>query len=201
MLSDFIPQAVQQRIRYFIDEIFLPNAITVWPGQPPKEMEDGPWGEGGWWCWKPCESPVTAGDILELEEKIGAPLPPLFRAWFMYKCVLMTDFGWIRLPDVISDDPFQWMWLNVEMMDSQAEYFRGRNIVPFADDGNDAGPVCFDLTRPLPDGDYPVLLFDHEMLDRPDYKGIEIAASFSDLLQKIEDGILEFIRERDLPQQ
>ena len=37
---------------------------------------------------------------LALEERAGAPFPPLFRGWLMYKCLLMTDFGFdlFRLP-------------------------------------------------------------------------------------------------------
>src|SRR5262245_15401963 len=98
MLSPLIPQPVQYRIRRFVDEAFLPRAVTIAVG-PPREMIDGEPVGDGWVPWKAVESPVTDEDIADLEAAIGAPLPPLFRAYLMYKCLLMTDFGMVRLPE------------------------------------------------------------------------------------------------------
>jgi hypothetical protein len=54
-------------------------------------MVDGPRTASGWVPWKPVVSPVTEADIQAVEKVIGAPLPPLFRAWLTYKCLLMTN--------------------------------------------------------------------------------------------------------------
>jgi hypothetical protein len=74
---------------------------------------------------------------------------------------------------------------------NQQPYFRPRRVVPFAD-CNDIGPLCFDLARPLRDGDYPVVLFDHELLPRAEYTGKPYADSFAALLDWIEADMLSY---------
>ena len=194
MLSSLVSDAAQRRIRQFVDEVFLPRAVLIRPGAPP-DMIDGPPNESGWVPWKPVPSPVTDADILALEVSAGAPFPPLFRGWLMYKCLLMTDFGFdlFQLPETPSDDPLAAIRRYIGIMDSQP-YFRPRRVVPFTSDGNDVGPLCFDLNHPLADGDYPVVLFDHELLDRSDYSGRPFADSFAAMLDMAEASMLSFDR-------
>jgi hypothetical protein len=109
----------------------------------------------------------------------------------MYKCLLMTDFGLFQLPETPSDNPLRDVASYIGIMDSQP-YFRSRRVVPFASDCNDEGPLCFDLNRPLPDGEYPVVLFDHELLHRPDYVGRTFADSFGAMLDMAETDMLSF---------
>jgi SMI1 / KNR4 family (SUKH-1) len=192
MLSSLVPEPAQRRIRQSVDEVFLPRAVLIRPGAPP-DMVDGPPNESGWVPWKPVSSPVTDSDILALEKVVGAPFPPLFRGWLMYKCLLMTDFGFdlFRLPETPSDKPLKGIRGYIGIMDSQP-YFRPRRVVPFASDGNDVGPLCFDINRPLADGDYPVVLFDHELLHRPEYTGRPFADSFGAMLDMAEASMLSY---------
>jgi hypothetical protein len=192
MLSSLVPESAQRRIRQFVDDVFLPRAVLLRPGAPP-DMIDGPPNKSGWVPWKAVPSPVTDADILALEEVAGAPFPPLFRGWLMYKCLLMTDFGFdlFRLPETPSDDPLGDIRGYIAMMDSQP-YFRPRRVVPFASDGDDVGPLCFDLTRPLPNGDYPVVLFDHELLHQPQHSGRPFAESFGGMLDMAEASMLSY---------
>ena len=192
MLSSLVPEPAQRRIRQFVDEVFLPRAVLECPGTPP-DMIDGLADESGWIPWKAVPSPVTDSDILALEAAAGAPFPPLFRAWLMYKCLLMTDFGVFRLPETPSDDPLREIAGYIGIMDSQP-YFRPRGVVPFASDSNDVGPLCFDINRPLSDGDYPVVLFDHELLDRPEYIGRPFADSFGAMLEMAEASMRSYDR-------
>jgi len=97
----------------------------------------------------------------------------------------MTDFGTLSLPETPSNDPLAEFRRFVSLLDSQP-MFRKRGVVPFASDGDGIGPLCFDFKRRLPDGDCPVLLFDHELLSRPDYLGMHFAESFSSLLDRLE---------------
>jgi hypothetical protein len=190
MLSPLVPKWAQDRIRRFVDEVFLPRAVTI-GGDVPLEMIAGPADKFGWVPWKAVDSPVTDADILEVEEVIGAPLPSLFRAYLMYKCLLMTDFGILRLPETPYNHPLGPFLLYVRIMDEQP-YFRPRRVVPFGSDDNGVGPLCFDLKRPLADGDYPVLLYDHELLHRPEYAGRPWSASFAELLDRVEADLLSF---------
>ena len=190
MLSSLIPQPAQVRIRRFVDEVFLLRAVTIIPVAP-REMIDGPPNSSGWVPWKALDSPVTDADILAIEQVIGAPLPPLFRAWLMYKCLLMTDFGILSLPETPFDDPLRPFRHYVRIMDQQP-YFRPRRMVPFGSDGNGVGPLCFDINHPLACGDYPVVLFDHELLHRPAYSGRPFADSFAALLDRVEANMLSY---------
>jgi hypothetical protein len=194
MLSSLVPEPAQRRIRRFVDEVFLPRAVLIRPGAPPG-MIDGPPDNDGWIPWKPVPSPVADADVLALEEAAGAPFPPLFRGWLMYKCLLMTDFGFdlFRLPETPSDDPLGDIWGYIGIMDSQP-YFRPRRVVPFASDGNGVGPLCFDLNSPLADGDYAVVLFDHELLHRHEYAGRPFANSFGAMLDMAEASMLSYDR-------
>lgn len=190
MLSSLVPDAAQRRILQFVDEVFLPRAVLIRPDAP-ADMIDGAPSESGWVPWKPVPSPVTDADILALEAAAGAPFPPLFRAWLMYKCLLMTDFGDFRLPETPSDDPLGDIAGYLAVMESHP-YFRTRGFVPFASDSNDVGPLCFDLNRSRADGDYPVVLFDHELLHRPEYNGQQFADSFSAMLDMAEASMLSY---------
>ncbi|MES2568615.1 MAG: SMI1/KNR4 family protein [Verrucomicrobiota bacterium] len=190
MLSALVPESAQRRIRQFVDEVFLPRAVLLRPGAP-VDMVDGPPDASGWVPWKPVPSPVTDADILAVEHVAGAPFPPLFRGWLMYKCLLMTDCGLVRLPETSSDDPLHQIREYVGIMDSQP-YFRPRRVLPFGSDGNDVGPLCFDLSRPRPDGDYPVILFDHKLLHRPEYAERPFADSFGALLDMLEADMRSF---------
>jgi hypothetical protein len=184
MLSALVSEEAQWRIRNFVDEVFLPRAVLLHPGVP-TNMIDGPPNSSGWIPWKPILSPVSDAEILDLEAVAGAPFPPLFRGWLMYKCLLMTDFGLLRLPETPSDDPLREIRRLIGIMDSQP-CFRPRRVIPFGHDGNDTGPLCFDLNRPLPDGDYPIILYDHELLGDLDYPGELFAESFAALLDLLE---------------
>jgi hypothetical protein len=190
MLTSLIPQWAQDRIRSFVDEVFLPRAVTI-AVEPPAAMVAGDPVDGDWFPWKAVDSPVSDGDILQLEKAIGAPLPPLFRAYLMYKCLLMTDFGILSLPKTPADDPLGAFRRYVVMMDEEP-CFRPRGFVPFAQDGNDGGPLNFDVRRPTPQGDYPVIYTDHELLHRPDYQGQQRWASFEELLEALEADMRSF---------
>src|SRR4051812_12232522 len=69
MLTALVPAPAQRRIHRFVDEVFLPRAVTVTPGGPP-DMVQGPPDASGWRPWRPLDSPVTDADIFELEAVI-----------------------------------------------------------------------------------------------------------------------------------
>jgi hypothetical protein len=190
MLSDLISEETLHRIHHFVDKVFLPRAVMIRPSVP-AAMVDGSPNSDGWVPWKAIESPVTDEDISLFEGNIGATLPPLFRAYLMYKCLLMTDFGIVRLPEIPADYPLEPFGQLLGLLEDNSN-LRHRRLVPFAQDGNDAGPLCFDVGRRLPDGDCPVLLMDHELYDQPDYSGLVLAGSFAELLDRIEKDMLSF---------
>ena len=70
------------------------------------------------------------------------------------------DWRGVRLPALPCDDPLGELKQQLEAWSALLD----AGYVAFAEDGNDAGPLCFDFFNRLPDGDCPIVLFDHEHL-------------------------------------
>jgi hypothetical protein len=187
VLTSLISLRDQKRIMEFV-EISIRTGATVALGVPP-EMADGPTDEYGWTPWKPIDSPVGEKEIFALEAYARAKLPPLFRAYLMYKCLLMTDFGIIRLPSIPSDRPLHDLLLYVRLLETEP-YWREHSYLPFGSDGNDGGPICFDTKRPTTDHDYPVVFVDRDLAGRPGYTGVVRWPSFAALLDVLQKRML-----------
>lgn len=187
MLSSLIPLPEQLRIKRFVD-VFIERCTDI-AVVVPAVMRAGPPNSDGWTPWKPVDSPVTDIDVLSLENEFEIKFPPLFRAYLMYKCLLMTDFE-VVLPETPFDDPLGNLRGYLELRSDA--FFRERGLVPFAHDSNDAGPVCFDTRKPQLDGDLPVVLVDHGLMQNRSYNGKVIAASFAELLDRIEQTLLSY---------
>jgi len=177
----------QKRIARFIDDVVLPRANPL-PGVP-AELR-GEWSSGdGWFSWIAVPSPITEKDLDAIEHNIGTTLPPLFRAYFLYKQILDGDCGIVRLPDMMPPAP-------IGNLKSQMAVFsdcRSRQhhaLLPFANDGNDGGPICFKTDEPTTSGDYPIYFTDHERLADPTYSGERRWDSFEQLIDVLEVDIL-----------
>ncbi len=126
----------------------------------PEVMMNGSIDSEGYVLWKMIPSTVKERDVTGIEKDLPGPFPPLFRAYLTARHTLgMDDFD---LPSLPSDNPLREL----------AAVIKGWSVllpsgyVPFADNaGGDTGPICFDLRQRLPDGDCPVVLFDHDKLN------------------------------------
>ena len=136
------------------------------PGKVPDSMLDPSVpAHGDWVGWKPVPSTVTDEDLNALERETGLPFPPLYRDFLKYlHFVDLTEVG-IRFERHMCHN-----WRET----LRREYFRsslrprilGVGLIPFGDETQrDAGYACFDTRRRLPDGDCPVVFWDHEWLD------------------------------------
>jgi len=179
----------QERIRHFIDDIVLPRANPL-PGVP--EELRGDWSsDDGWYSWKAIPSPVSWNDLAALEQRFGIKFPPLFSAYFLYKQILDGDYGIVRMPDMRPPSPLQ------ELESQMMIYFKSpslqaHNLIPFGQDGNDGGPICFKTDLPTPEGDYPVYFTDHERLSDSKYAGEERWGSFESLITAIEADMISY---------
>lgn len=170
-----------------IDEVVLPNAGPL-PGVPP-DLRGDPFLDDDWFYWTAVPSPVTADDLDDLEQQYRVSLPPLFREYFLYKQILDGDFGIVRMPDMCPPDPLA--SLKSQMSEfSNCEALQNHALLPFAQDGNDGGPICFKTDEPTLYGDYPVYFTDHELLLRPTYSGEKCWDSFEHLIGDIRASIL-----------
>lgn len=179
----------QKRIAHFIDEVVLPRANPL-PGVPPELR--GAWSsDDGWFSWIAIPSPISVKDWNVFEQSIGVVFPPLFRAYFLYKQILDGDYGFVRLPDMSPPDPLD------NLKSQMAVFFDCKSLqhhalLPFGQDGNDGGPLCFKTDEPTPEGDYPIYFTDHELLADPAYSGERRWNSFEHLIDELEAHILSY---------
>ena len=136
--------------------------LMFWPGKLPEAMRDPVIPAT---CdavaWKPIASTVTDLELDDLEREIGLAFPPLYRDFLKYlHFVNLTETG-IRFEPHLCDS-----WRDtlhtVYFKSWPRERILDIGLLPFGDESfMDAGPVCFDTRSRLPDGDCPVVFWDH----------------------------------------
>ena len=183
MKTFLIAEKDRQRIARFVD-VFVSTTASVAVGVP-DDMRVGVANSGGWATWKPVSSRISEPQLEALEAQIHMAFPPLFKALLLDRCLLMTDFV-VRLPRTPSDAPLRELRRSLRLVEDDS-YFSTHGYLPFGDDSNDAGPVCFDTTRRLPDGDCPIVVVDHERIGEPGYAGTVEWPSFAALIDEIEE--------------
>ncbi|AKF05473.1 SMI1/KNR4 family protein [Sandaracinus amylolyticus] len=129
-------------------------------GGVPPAMWDGEPDPSGWVRWRATEPRVAPGDLQRVEERIGAKLPPLVRAWLSTSSIGPLESERLRLPALWSDSPLRDL---ESLLDAWSPLERAGFVV-IGEDGNDAGPLCIDLAARDEWGDARVVAFDHEAL-------------------------------------
>jgi len=178
MLSNNISKHDRELIEKFVD-VFIAHAGKGYALDVPESMKVGETDEDGWAEWKP----VDKLTIRSIENEIGHPLPPLFCAYLMYKCLLMTDFI-VRLPQTLSNDPLREFTCYLELLKANDSFFSLNGLIPFAFDGNDVGYVCFD-TKYSNNNDYRIVIVDSTKINQEGYTGDEAWSNFEALLKLI----------------
>lgn len=126
-----------------------------------------------------------------LEQYSGVSLPPLFRDYFLYKQILDGDRGIIRLPDMTPPDPLANLKSQMAVV-HDCRALQQHSLLPFGQDGNNGGPICFKTDEPTTNGDYPIYVTDHERLSDLSYSGERRWNSFEHLLDEIQADILSY---------
>lgn len=188
MLSKVIAEDDLNRVIRFVNT--FKNRCTSIAVKVPEPMRNGPANSDGWVPWTPVDSPLTNDQLADFESKLGFRFPPLFRAYLLYKCLLMTDFV-VSLPETPFDDPLGPL---SEYLAFRERYpsLADKQLIPFGYDCNEVGPACFDGSCKRPDGESPILIVDLGMVSDPSYRGEMCWNSFSELLDEIEADLLSF---------
>lgn len=137
-----------------------------WPGKLPDAMRDDsiqPWDD--WVGWKPVPSTVSESDLDALESETRLKFPPLYRDFLRYLHFVELDCIGFRFERHMIHD-----WKEVLRKSYFSGWPRERildvGLIPFGEEGQmDAGPTCFDTRNRLPDGDCPVVIWDHEWVE------------------------------------
>jgi hypothetical protein len=133
-----------------------------------------------WLPWKPIPSTVLDSDLDEMEKEIGLRFPPLYRNFLQYLHFydLASCVQWE--PHVVN----QWKkQLRQVYKGWYPERILGKGLIPFGSEPfMDAGPACFDTGQRLPDGDCPIVFWDHEWVGTKK----EICPMFSSMAKMLE---------------
>ncbi len=144
------------------------------PGKLPEAMRDRSIPPvDDWIGWKAIPTTISDADLDALEREAGLEFPPLYRDFLRYRhFVDLTETG-VRFERHISDE---WQARLRELYSYSRKYMLDVGLLPFGwESFMDAGDACFDTRFRLPDGDCPVVFWDHEWIGTPK----EIGALFS----------------------
>ena len=133
---------------------------TVFTSDTPKEMMLSEPDEEGWFSWKLTTGTLQISDYQNLADNFKAKLPLSFINWHRQYFFLDGDCSLLRLPASNPNLPLQYIieyfsWENNAKLISQKLY-------PFADEGNDTGPLVFDGRVTSVDNEFPIRVYDHE---------------------------------------
>lgn len=182
--------AIDPRIIRFVDEILLPRRSPA-PGVPP-ELRPVPDSTDEWSDWIAIGSPVTDAELAEVQADFNVELPQLYLDYFRYKQIYDGDQGLIRFPDMRPPDPLSHLKQTLSLHRDFFAQTNRQRYVPFADDGNDGGPLCFNMDEPTQDRDFAVYFVDHELFRDTSYVGERWYKSFADVLLAVERDRLSY---------
>lgn len=145
------------------------------------------WNSNGWSEWRPLAADTPRSALEELYGVVPGPVPPLYERLILSYRWAEVDVGRLRLlanlppglsglAAAITRDK----GLFEELAPAQfVQFGRGPDM--------DYDPVCFDLNRSLPDGDCPIVKFDHEeiLCSRRLVQVAELAPSFRRLVELV----------------
>jgi hypothetical protein len=129
--------------------------------------------------------------VEDLEKEYGVWYPEAFKQWFGMYYTLNMDCGMVRLPECPSNDPLRNLrgyWTCSMGMALFAEGF-----LPFGEEGNDSGPLCFDVRTP---NQCPVVYYEHEL--SPKHPKAFSAPIFSSFDKMIECVVVSLDKEYDI---
>jgi hypothetical protein len=162
---------------------------TVYTDSFPSEMKASEKDNEGWIEWKPIEGTLQESDYQKLERKFGVLFPKSFINWHKAYYFLDADCSIIRLPKSNPIRPLEDLEKNLDWF--IPEQLIPHKLYPFADEGNDAGPLVFDGREPVTDNEFPIRVYDHEY--GGDLEGLSeiIFSSFPKLLECLTHYLIE----------
>ncbi|MEM7315154.1 MAG: SMI1/KNR4 family protein, partial [Planctomycetota bacterium] len=137
----------------------------------PADMRVDPSSEEEWQCWRPIDSSITLEMIADFERQLPAPLPQFFRAYILGCHTLGMDFGEYHLPESPSDKTLAQSFSTLP--DST---FWAAGYMQFGSARGCGDPLLFDFQSTTSDGDYAIVVFNHDVVPHEvlnDRKGLK----------------------------
>ena len=168
---------------------------TVYTDSFPAEMKDSEKDNDGWIKWKPIKGTLQESDYQNLESKFSVLFPKSFINWHKGYYFLDADCSIVRLPISSPTRP-------LEDLEKNLDWFIPKQLIPqrlypFADEGNDAGPLVFDGREPAADNEFPIRVYDQSY--GGDLEGLSeiIFSSFPKLLECLTHYLTELKSRKD----
>lgn len=134
------------------------------PGVP-VEMRVDPDSDEEWQYWRLIEPGYTLDDVTAFEEQLPAPLPQFVRAYMLAYHTVDMDFGEYHLPESLSNHTLQENFSQLRI-----SLFWEAGYLIFGGARGCGDPLVLDFQSPTVDGDYPVAVFNHDVVPRDVYE-------------------------------
>jgi hypothetical protein len=152
----------------------------------PEVLRVGDGNEGGWGEWGPVRV-ITAREALgDVYRDMPGPFPPLFEELLLGYRWLEVDLRLLRLRPNPPGEGLGGFKESVLEDRGLTDYLLPRRLVPFGKGpGCNYDPICFDLSRTMPNGDCPIVQLDHEdiLCKRGPVSSSLVAVSFEELVK------------------
>lgn len=133
---------------------------SVYTDKVPFEIMNSSVNKDGWYEWKLIPGSLTKEDYHKVEEKYKLKFPELFIEWHRRYYFASCGCSLVRLPHSLPTRPLEEI---VNTLDWDIpEQLIPLGLIPFADEGNDAGPLVFDMRNAINKNDFPIRVYDHE---------------------------------------
>ncbi|WP_316800174.1 SMI1/KNR4 family protein [Pedobacter frigidisoli] len=154
---------------------------SVYTDSVPKEMIGSELDKEGWYEWKLIPGTLTSDNYKKVETKFKVKFPENFIQWHKRYFFADCDCSTIRLPYSLPTKPLEQVIDNLNW--DVAEQLILLGLIPFADDGNDAGPLVFDTRNANNKEDFPIRVYDHEYGGDLDGLNEIVFSSFEKMLE------------------
>ena len=148
------------------DIAYIRTEIRGWHAQTdiphpdvPADMRVDPGSSEEWQSWRAIDSTITPEMIASFEQQLPAPLPQFFRAYILACHTLGMDFGEYHLPESPSDKTLTHSFYTLSDSTLWAAGY-----MQFGSARGCGDPLLFDFHTPTEDGDYAVVVFNHDVV-------------------------------------
>ena len=176
-------------IEQFFKAYWKSGMKSVYTDKVPEEMMLVPINKDGWYEWKLITGTLTTEDYKKIEEKFKVTFPDNFIEWHKRYFFADCDCSIVRLPYSLPTRPLETIIEKINW--AIPEILIPLGLIPFADEGNDAGLLVFDIRNTNNKNDFPIRVYDYEF--GGDLAGLSkiIFSSFDKMLECLTHFLIE----------
>ncbi|HMR18828.1 MAG TPA: hypothetical protein PKA53_05980 [Sphingobacterium sp.] len=176
-------------IEQFFKAYWTPGMSSVYTDSVPKVMMASQVDKSGWYEWKLVQGTLTRDDYKKVEARFNTIFPDNFIEWHKRYFFADCDCSIVRLPHSLPTQPLEQIIDNLDWY--TASQLIPLGLIPFANEGNDAGPLVFDTRDKNDKIDFPIRVYDHEYGGDLDGLGEIIFSSFEKMLACLTHYLIE----------